>query len=278
MKKYFFPIFLSVYLLASCSDDNPKNKNGAIVLGDTATIVTENDAKNLGDFVADVRVKEIEKKQEEELAAQQATQVQEATTTEQKQSVPTQPPVISGKGLQVKYKEIQVFIPGIETKSFTSQNPERTGGASYQLVAGNIKGSQLRISGATITKVAQRTISYVLASNELGNLRLQSLGSTSDWKDISGRNGVYQISGINANQLEVKKATAAVIKNTVLREAKRSRCSRKTIQAWEQATGNNPSLNRPPFTVDVRSIMWKIEGKDAQGRTFYRQLRIDLPI
>jgi hypothetical protein len=273
MKKYGFSLLMVCALFAACNDDENNKTSGAIVLGDTSTIVTEKDSRNLGDFVADVKVKEAERKQEEEARQQQEEQA--ATVSQQATAYQ---PITTGKGLQVAFKDIQVFIPGIETKSFSNQNPERTGGASYQLTAGNIKNSQLRISGASITKVSQRTISYVLASSDLGKLRLQSLGHTSDWYEIKGSNGVYAISGLNPNQLEVKNTTPSAIRNAVLREAKRSRCSRKTIQAWDDALGNNPSLSRLPFTVDVRSIMWKIEGKDAQGRTFYRQLRIDLPI
>ena len=273
MNKKFFPFLTMLALFTACDNDENKATSQTIVLGDTATIVTEKDNRNLGDFVADVKVKEMEKKQQEE-ELQQSKQTEKAINTTQQ----TSQPVTTGKGLQIAFKDIQVFIPDVETKSFTNQNPERTGGASYQLVSGKIKGNQLRISGATITKVSQRTISYVLVSNELGNLRLQSLGTTSDWKEIAGSKGIYAITGLNANQIEVKNATPAAIKNTVLREAKRSRCSRKTIQAWGQAIGNNPILSHAPFIADVRSVIWKIEGKDANGRTFYRQLRIDLPI
>lgn len=265
-------IFNILLLLSSCSSDKNQN-NGPIVLGDSSTIVTEEDPKYLSDYVDDIQLRTIPKdtivqEAEQEIKATEENKLEEAKQTEQTE------PIAQGKGLTVPFKEITVFIPEIETKSYRKQNPKQANGATYQWLDGRISGNQLQVSGATITKVSQRYLTRVVAKTELGTLALDALNSLTDWEPLKGNGKTYTITGLENPR--AKNVTPSQIRLAVSRAAKNKRMSRQNIQKWERAVRNARSLNQKPFQIIVRSVMWKIEGKDDNGKNFQKQVRIDI--
>jgi len=50
------------------------------------------------------------------------------------------------------------------------------------------------------------------------------------------------------------------------------------VQEWVNSLHNVRSLDQKPLFVVLRSVMWKIDGKDAQGKIFSKQLRVDIPL
>jgi len=261
-------------LLAACSGDK-KQSNGPIVLGDSSAIVTETDARYLSDYVNDIQSRSDIADTAGTKPADASPENTDTAAATAPASSQTQVAAPKGNGLQVAFGQVTVFIPGIQTKTYRNQNLERTSGASYQLQSGNLAGNQLQLSGATITKVSQRYIANVVAQNELGTLNLDALSSTSDWTPLKGNGKVYVITG--ADRPEVKNASAAQIRAAVSRAARNKRMSRQNVQKWENALRNVRSVNQAPLKVVLRSLMWKIEGKDATGKAFQKQVRIDLP-
>lgn len=271
------PLFVFGFLLlVSCSEDK-KQSTGPIVLGDSSSIVTETDPKYLSDYVDDIRTAA-----RDTVTAEPASEPQEQTTTAQPaQETPAssqaQQPVTeapTGNGLKIPFREVTVFIPGIQTKSYRQQDFQKANGATFQWLNGKISGNVLQVSGATITKVSQRYTTRVVAKTSLGSLQLDALGNTTDWQALRGNGNSYTISGLERPQ--AKNATPAQIRLAVSRAAKNKRMSRQNIQKWEREVRNVRSLNQRPFQVSVRSVMWKIEGKDAQGKPFQKQVRIDI--
>jgi hypothetical protein len=183
-----------------------------------------------------------------------------------------------GDGLHVNFKEVQVFLPGIETRELKKQNPLRLNGVSYQLIDGNIRTNKLVMTGATVHRVLQKYITTVIAKNELGTLSLESLGSTSAWKPLPGSNNSYTIAGLEQNKLQSRNISPAAIKAAVVKAAKRKKFSRQTSQKWEQSVRNVRSVNQKPLTIYLRSVIWKIEGKDGRGRNFQKEIRLDMPM
>jgi hypothetical protein len=264
-------LILALLLTASCNRDK-KQSNGPIVLGDSTTMVTETDPQYLTDYVDDIQLRTINYDStnpiKENIAAAPSDSTQQKNST-----------APAGKGLEAAFKGVTIFIPGIEARSLRQQNLENASGASYQLTGGDLNGKELRISGgATVTEVSQRYMTIVLAKTELGTLQLDRLDNLTDWKALSGGNNVYTISGLDANNLEYEKATPGQIRDAVERAARNKRFSRANIRRWVHEVQNVRSVTQSPLRVVLRSVMWKVEGQDANGKPFHKQVRIDIPI
>ena len=52
----------------------------------------------------------------------------------------------------------------------------------------------------------------------------------------------------------------------------------KKVQEWVNSVSNIHSANQKPLIITLRSVIWKIDGKDEKGKTFSKQIRIDLPV
>lgn len=267
-------------LLASCGDGK-KTAEGPIVLGDSATIVTEADPNQLKDLVTDLNPvipPSEEPKEESPATAEAATTASVAPTTAQPaQQQPAAAALPSGEGLRAEFKDVTVVIPGLEVKQAGNKNLERANGAVYTLVNGKINGATLTASG-TITKVSQRYQSIVLMNSDVGELVLDQLSITSGWKEVKGNGNTFAIRGLDANSIEYYDADADDIRRAVERAAKRRRLSRRKVQDLLGDVRRVRSVSQKPLHGELRSVMWKIDGKDAAGRAFSKQIRVDIPM
>lgn len=264
----FFCVLSFVLFFTSCKEDKKQNSS-PIILGDSSTIVTETDPNYLTDFVDDIQLRTV---QEDTLLAQiDSAHINDSIAANSKTM-----PDMQGKGLKIPFKEVTVFIPGIETKTYTEQHPEKESGVSYEIVRGELQGNQLQFSGATITEIEQRYITNVIAKTDLGILELDALSNLTDWEPLKGSGNTYTITGLD--KPDAKRVSAAQIRSAVSRAAKNKRMSRQNIRKWESAVRKVKSVNQSPLSVVVRSVMWKIEGKDENGKFFHKQVRIDFRI
>lgn len=281
---YLLPVISCAILIASCGGNDNPNRGKPIVLGDPATIVTETDSQYLQDFVADVKPVQQPVPLADSTPVQQAPEEPKQETAKAEKPEEKKPeaakPVSAptGKGLNVAFKELTLFIPNITTKTYRQQNLEKANGATYELASGNINGSQLKITGGNITKVAMRYQTVIVIKNELGKLPLESLSNTTDWKILKGSNNVFPIGGLDGKQLDYIKASPSAIRNAVSRSARNKRISKKTEQKWLASIKNVRAANQKPLVVVLRSVMWKVEGKDAKGKSYQKQLRLDIPL
>lgn len=288
MRKPGLLLLSAALLLQSCSNNDNPNRGKPIVLGDSSTIVTENDPQYLQDFVADIKMKQAEPEPpatpapvEDTAAKQAAAEKEAAPQAEDKTSPAVAPPETQapkGNGLTVAFKDVTVLIPNIVTRSYRQQNLQKANGASYELVSGNINGNHIRTSDGKIAKVSQRYQTIVAIKNELGTLYLESLNTTSDWEALKGRNNDYTISGLDDRHLEYLKTSPAGIRNAVTRAARSKRMSRATEQKWLNSIKHVRNTNQKPMVIVLRSVMWKIDGKGADGRNFSKQIRLDIPL
>lgn len=264
-------------LLSACSGENPTAENAPhIQMGDPATIVTETDSAYLRDAVSDLNMN-----------TSRPVTIAEAkpdtANTPAKDTAKTQQPgantaSTNGNGLKVPFPQVTFFIPGIGTKTYKEPNLETDFGASYELVSGNLNGNSITIQGENITDVSMRYQTIVVARNDIGTLPLESLRKLTDWKKVQGKNGVYQISGLDEKKLEGLKVSNKAIRNAVSRDAKSRNWSRKNIEQWLASVRKTNSTNQKPLHIELRSVMWKVSGKDKNGRPYQRQLRIDVPL
>lgn len=261
-------------MIASCQEDK-KQTGGPIVLGDSSTIVTETDPNYLSNYVDDIRIAAKDTSAPIPEAAESDTANKTVATAET--PAPAQQPAAAApteKGLNIPFKEVTIFIPDLETRTYRQQDLQRANGATFQWLSGKISGNVLKINGATINKVSQRHITRVTAKTSLGTLTVDGLSHTSNWTTLKGTGTSFTILGID--NPEPKQVTPAQIRIAVSNAAKNKRMSRQQIQKWEHEVRNVRSLNQAPFQTEVGAVVWKIEGKDAQGKPFQKQVRIDI--
>lgn len=279
--KTALPIYIFVLLaMSACNDsDNPTGQAPPIKMGDPATIVTETDTQYLADIVPDlnlntgrpVTIASTKPDSTPPAAVPDTTQA----PTPASETVAAQP---TGKGLKVPFPQVEFFIPNIETKTYKEPNLETDYGASYELTEGTLRDNKIYIKGAQIEDVYMRYQTIIVARNNLGTLPLESLRKLTDWKKQKGSNGVYEIEGLEPNKLEGLKVSNKAIRNAVSRDARGRNWSRSGVQKWLNAVRNTRNSTQKPLHTELRSVMWKVNGKDANGRPFTRQLRIDIPI
>lgn len=272
---YNLLIASSIVLLASCTNPISNKNHGPIVLGDSVTIITESDPNKLVDQVPDL--KPAIEEAVEQMPVKDTTKP--VIADQQPQETPaaqTQAPV--GNGLNIAFKEVTIFIPNVTTRSYGNKNLQNARGASYELQSGELAGNTLRMMNGTVQKVTQRYQTVIVLKDGGDILPLESLGTySSDWEALRGNGNSFQISGLAANQLQANKVSQSSIRNAVQQAGRRARMSRSEIADWEDIARNVRSANQAPATVLLRSVSWRIEGKDSRGRAFNKEVRIDLP-
>jgi len=264
-------IFVS---LTACKDGVTKS-HGPIVLGDSAAIVTETDAKYLEDFVNDIQ----QNTADTTVASTAASTPKDTVQAEVPKEQPKPQPAVQankGNGLTVEFKDITVFIPGIASKTNSSKHSGNS--AAYGLSGGELNGSQLQISGGTVQRVTQRYTTSVILDDDLGTFILEQLNHTSAWTQLKGNGSNYYLTGLDDRHLEHSNASGNAIRTAVQRAARAKRLSRKKENELLNSVRNVKTVNQKPLEVVLRTVVWQIEGKDAKGKNFRKELRIDMPI
>jgi hypothetical protein len=134
------------------------------------------------------------------------------------------------------------------------------------------------MKGARITRVQQRYITTVVVTKDGKDMELDDLDESVPWEIIKGNNGVYPIKGLSKTALKYKDATAGAIRTAISRAARGNRNSRNEIREWETLARSVKSVNRPPVRGVLQSVMWRIDGSDSKGKTFTKNIRLDMPI
>lgn len=267
-------ILLTAVCFAACDREPTAQSRGPIILGDSSTIVTETDPKALQDLVPDLQPPGGTDNGADMPAADTAT----PTTAVAATPAPAAAAPV-GNGLSVSFKEVTLSIPGITTRSYGRPDLQKARSATYELTGGKLAGARLQVSGGTPTKVTQRYETIIVVEKGNEHLPLESLGKhTSAWQTLSGSRGSYLIAGLEPSRLGFKQATPAAIRNAVQQAARKKRLSRQDTQEWLNAVKNIRAANQAPAAVALRSVSWRVEGKDAAGKSFSKELRIDVPL
>lgn len=270
--------------LSACNNNNASKTKGPIVLGDSSAIVTEGDPQKLKDIVTDLQpqIPPAEEAPEENRPADTTTaakpaEVQQAPQQQTTAAKPPAQPALDGAGLKAAFKDVTVLIPNLNAKQAGNRNLERANGAVYTYNDGNINGNLLKVSG-NVTKVSMRYQTTVVLRTEYGPYTIDGLQTNTEWEQMKGGNGTYPITGLDARSLEYSDAGPAAIRNAVERALRRHRVSRRKIGEIMDDLHHVRSANQKPLFVLLRSVMWKIDGKDDRGRMYSKQIRIDMPI
>ncbi len=273
-----FAVPCALLLLASCTNTSNKN-HGPIVLNDSATIVTETDPDKLVDQVPDLRPAS----DEEQTATtgeqpKDTAQTAPAETPKPAENEPAAATPAPGNGLSIPFKEVTVFIPNIITKSFGNKNLQNAHSVTYELQHGELAGNNLRILSGTVQKITQRYQTIVALKDGNDVLPLESLGTySSEWETLRGNGSSFQLSGLDEGQLKASNAAPAAIRNAVQQAGRRMRMNRNELADWQDFARKVRSTDQPPAMVMLRSVSWRIEGKDAKGKSFNKEVRMDMP-
>lgn len=270
--------------LASCSNTPSKN-HGPIVLGDSSAIVTEDDPQKLKDLVTDLKPDIPPPSDNKDTAATPATAAQpvQPDTDKNKKAAaapPQAPPpaqLPNTPGLRADFKEVSVLVANLGVKQAGNPNLHNANGAVYTLTGGNVNGTTIKVTG-NVTKVSQRYQAVVMLKTDNGVLPLESLSNTTSWEPLKGGNGTYHITGLDAASLDAPDADGDDIRSAVTRAAQRKRMNHKKLQELLSSVHHARNVSQRPFSMTLRSVMWKIDGKDAQGKPFSKQIRVDVPM
>ena len=271
-------LFLGMAFLFSCKNA-PSNSHGPIVLGDTSTIVTENDPQRLKDLVADLQpvIPEPENPDSAAAKANAIATVDTAKKTKQPAAVAPAQTLPDVAGLKAEFKEVTILIPGLNAKQAGRPNLQNANGAVYTFVNGNVNGNTIRVTG-NITKVLQRYQTIAVLKNDLGTLPIDALSTTTEWEALKGSNNQYKITDLDQKSLDYPNVGVNAIRSAVMKSARRHRFSRKKVAEWENSIRRVRAVNQKPLYIMLRSVMWKVDGKDANGKIFSKQIRVDMPI
>ncbi len=283
MRKYTYCFLVSVLLLASCEGGKPGGKShGAIVLGDSSTIVTETDPQFLKDYFNDITVTPVPDPVPTDTSSAPAETPKD--TTSATQATPAQQPVAAPaqgaalNGLKFNFDQCVVAVSNVDVRTQPKNDYGRNSGASVTAKdAAGFNGAKVQVSGkVSDVKVEQRYSSKLMIQTDLGKLYLQDLGSyVSDWKGLMGNANTFN--GIAPGNPGFKSVTAAAIKNAAQKQLRRDRNSRAVVNKWNNELRDVRSATQAPCKIILTQIQYRVSGKDEKGKAFQKLLQFDLP-
>lgn len=254
--------------LVACEGDSAPTKRGAIVFGDSSMIVTETDPKYLNDNVADFQPKAVPLAKDSSVPA--APESTALPATEASEPAKAEAPVAT----ESIGKELRIEIPGV-AGSHVDWDKRR--GISVSVNAGAVKGKSLLVQGLTDVKVQQRVQSVVMIRlRRVGLVKLALPGDYSDWESLKGRNGSYPIK--EARAAYGNKINPNSLRNAAQRLAKANRMNRRDTEELLRSLRNLRSANQRPLEPAIQSYIWRIDGKNSDGNSVHREIRVDFSL
>ncbi len=280
MKKIIviYSILAGAALFTSC--DNPAGNHDLkpIVLGDSAFIVTETDSRYLGDNVEDLEYGKRVQVRTGAAGADTATALppaaRQAADTPVKKDVQASAPVSGGHSIAIGNGS-SLVIDGVKLKEFKAQDGTVANDLDYLITSGKYNQAVIRLDKGKISKVSYRYQSGVLYTINNTALKLPSLGNyTSDWEPVSFKAneiGVPKVANVKSGS-----ATAAQLKNAVQKELKSRKYKSSVVQSEVNKIGSRSKPTQAPFSTDITGIMLKIAGTDAKGKSFEKNIKLEM--
>jgi len=278
---YSVCLFALLFVQASCGNDSKPQNRGAIVFGDSSTIVTESDVRLLRNNVTDI-VPQNQSTETDTAQALPAKPVDTAKAIVAETTAPQAPDVSTTEaieGLQAPFSSFKLYIKGIKARAGKKVDWQSASGASFILEEGNLASKVIAVEKGTITKVTQRVQTVVMLKTTYGKMfKLTGLPSDqSAWMALQAKNGQFNIKGLGKKELRYdKKFTANALKNAVQKLARSTKMSKKEEQKLLTAIRTVRSANQAPCSIALQSVVWKISGKDAKGKSLDKEVRIDI--
>jgi hypothetical protein len=208
------------------------------------------------------------------VAATKDTTNSKADTAKKTETVAPQ-----SKGLSIAFKEVTVFIPNITILTKGKANPIKPNGASYELTGGELNNNKLIITGGgTIQKISQQYQTIVVVNSDMGMLPLQTLSYFSKWQPLKSTGKSYEVTGLDPKKLEYEDADASEIRAAVTKAIRAKHINKHNADKWTKSVHNARNVKQAPLSVVLHTVIWKIEGKDASGKAYQKQVRMDMAL
>lgn len=264
-------------LLAACGGKEIKKERGAIVMGDSATIVTETDSQYLRNDVTDIYPDN--KKWKEESAGPSATEAGAAVekTADKEEQKPEARPAVAGQVIDLG-NGITLQLTGMELKDARKQDPGKDNGLTYVVRSGDVLKAHWQVTGAKSVDIKQRYQSSLSIKTSLGSLDLRNMGLyTSGWtplKRLGAPKDQWELAGLDKpafspiNNQKIKNAADKALRN--------NKSSQKTIQNWMKELRNVNDIRAKECDVVLDNVQWRIDLVDAKGQKSFKNVRLDL--
>jgi hypothetical protein len=281
MRKFTYSFVAAALLLASCGEQRLGGKShGAIVLGDSSTIVTETDPQFLKDYFNDITVTPVPDPVPTDTSTPAVNDVPKDTVATPAQATPQ--PVAAApatmNGLKFSFDQCVIAVSNVDVRTQPKNDYGRNSGASVSAKdLASFNGAKVQVSGkVSDIKVEQRYSSKLTIQTGLGKLYLQDLGSyVSDWKGLQGSGNTFNSAALGNPGF--KNVTAAAIKNAAQKQLRRDRNSRTVVNKWNNELKDVRSANQSPCKIIFTQVQYRISGKDEKGKSFQKLLQFDLP-
>jgi hypothetical protein len=259
----------ALFLLASCDGITNRQGRGPIALGDPGTIVTETDTQYLQSMDPDPAF-ETPDSSTRPSATRVVTAPQRDTAVTTTPSKPAATPVPSG--LTADFGDVQITLPGIAARD-DSKSVRGARSAAYTLSGTSFAGKTIAVRGGTVKRIQQRTGYSGIVDINGKSLLISDFGPLYDnWQSLRGASGDYTVAPTSPPNVGVLPAT---VRTAVQKVARRQRLDRKSEQKLLRSL---KSFSVPPLSMVPRVYLWKIEGADAKGKAFSKELRLDVPL
>jgi hypothetical protein len=275
LKQYILYISAISILLASCGDEKSTSKGGTIVLGDSATIVTEKDSQYLKDDILDYEPNNAVTNQ----PSKADTVVKITAPIEKPQEPVQQPSKVTAAGYSINFGNIKVVFEGITANDAARQNAEKQDGLSYVIKSGKLAGAKIHVYGAKDATIKQRYQSRLILNSKLGSVDLRNLGLyTTGWKNVnaSKTGAEHAFALTDLNNISFSNVNNAKIKNATDKELRNRRTNKKTIQSWMKEISNTNSANDNPCDIILDNLQLQISGTGTDGKPFRKNIRMSV--
>lgn len=259
---------LPVLALLSCRPSGPQGGHAPIVLGDSATIVTETDSQYLKSAFSDFEAGVLPEK-----AAPQPLVATPPAPDTAAVAAPAASPAPAGPGLKADFGTVQVFVENLRVRN-GDQKIDRADRVAYSSDGSAFSGKNLVLTGAAKGAVVQQKTDYGLVLNtgkEL--LPLPALGTQSTgWQALSGNDGKYPVASAQAPAFKLSNAR---IKSAAQEAARKAKMNRKDETALLDRLRNVKTVDGDLITARPATLHWQVKGKDGKGKAFTKEIRVD---
>lgn len=264
--------------MTACENTTSNQKFNPIVLGDSATIVTETDAAFLKNNVDDLEYRSNLPTVGE--AADKDARVSESASkqTVPKDTVSTQAAVATSR-VQDGHKVAigggsSLIIGGVKLREFKNQDGIKESYLDYLITSGSYDKAIVSLDKGKIKRVAYRYKSGVNYTVSNKKISLSALSSDySNWNNVAlngNQVAIPKVSDKNAPKVNYRTLRTAVQKELKARNYKSSEVNKAV-----KSIGSRTSVNSAPFSVHITEVTVKVTGTDAQGKAFEKYIKLE---
>jgi hypothetical protein len=267
--RFYFTCFFLIFLI-SCKEEKPKNSK-PITLGDSTTIVTENDSAYLVNYTKDISP--VKKQSSERQITQMMVQVDSLKASQKLENTGNKMPE-KIQGFTINFNECSVILNGMIAHALNNTQDERKlNSVSYLKDGGQFLDTKIQIDGLTEVRIEQRIFTKLFVEQNNETYELNDLGKfTSQWFNLAGKDN--QFVSTSSNSIGFNSVDHAKIKNALDRELRKKKLDRKQIEAWMKLIDKTQSYTDAPCVVKIVSSQWRIFGV-KNGKKVQKLIQFD---